>query len=136
MHSRMQQLNDSSQTVLRGARSGGWLHYRPDESGDLQPVTAQPWANDFPEANSKMAANMLSGRADYVKSGKPVPFTEEEKSQQPQKVYEGSYLFSSQNGVAAGFFVDMPADFEMSQAEQLAVEELLQHPTVRQANIY
>ena len=134
MHQRMQQLNETSETVLRGARSGGWLHYRPDEAGDLQPVSAQPWAKDFPEGNSKMAPHMLSDRAKYVKSGKPVPFTGEEKGQQPQPEYEGSYLFSSQHGVQTGFFVDMPADFAMSQAEQLAVEELLQHPTVRQGD--
>ena len=134
VHQRMQQLNETSETVLRGARSGGWLHYRPDEAGDLQPVSAQPWAKDFPEGNSKMAPHMLSDRAKYVKSGKPVPFTEEEKGQQPQPEYEGSYLFSSQHGVQTGFFVDMPADFAMSQAEQLAVEELLQHPTVRQGD--
>lgn len=63
MHQRMQQLNETSETVLRGARSGGWLHYRPDEAGDLQPVSAQPWAKDFPEGNSKMAPHMLSDRA-------------------------------------------------------------------------
>ena len=71
-------------------------------------------------------AEMLGARSEWVQAGKPVAFTEEEQ-QGNQYKYEPTYLWPGE--VSTGFF---PVEFEMTESEQLAIEELLQHPTVRQ----
>ena len=130
MHDRMHQLNEQNKTVLRGARAGGWLHWRPDQSGRLIQASTQPWTADLPEGSSKLSSWHLAGRSSWVEDGQPVS-QPEENSEGSQLKYEASYLQNEQAGIPAGFFLDLQPDFEISEEERLLIEELLQHPTAR-----
>ena len=130
MQQHMVSLNEKRQTVVRGARSGGWLHYRPNEAGRLVPASLESWAADLPEGNAKLSQKMLAARGSWVQDGQPVPFAESDEADS-QLLREGSYFVNSQHGVPEGIFLDWQPDFEISEAERLQIEDLLQHPRDR-----
>ena len=106
MHSQMVSQNQEERTVLRAARQGGWLHYRPDETGKLQLVQEQAWAADLQEGNDKLGADYLQDRESWVQAGQVQAFTDEElKSTQKADALqlEASYLISQSTGDIAGF---------------------------------
>ncbi|CAE7374010.1 unnamed protein product, partial [Symbiodinium necroappetens] len=105
MHSQMVSQNLQERTVLRAARQGGWLHYRPDETGKLQLVQDQAWAADLQEGNDKLGADHLADRESWVQAGQVQPFTDEElKSSEKADAMqlEATYLISQSTGEIAG----------------------------------
>ena len=106
MHNQMVSQNQAERTVLRAARQGGWLHYRPDEAGMLQPVSDQPWAADLQESNAKLGSDHLQDRESWVQAGEVQPFTDAQKQDNDLAEalqLEASYLISQSTGEIAGF---------------------------------
>ena len=72
MHAAMSELNRTTEVVLQAARSGGWLAYRPDQTGRLQHADRELWAQCHPDCGGRVTKDQLSRRFDWLDStGKP-----------------------------------------------------------------
>merc|ERR1712079_783737 len=65
-------------TVLAEARCGGWLHFRPDDQGLLQPADRESWAANLTEGSSRMGPEFRRNRDSWVEDGRVRPLSSQE----------------------------------------------------------
>ena len=140
MHRLMHRQNESRQTVLRTARQCGWLHFRPDADGKLQPVANQEWAKHFPEGHSKLKPEWLADRGRYVMNGEPEPLPVEGEAPEgvsPSQVgceqLVPRHLETGLVSPETGCHFEMPVHWEMSEEDVEKINYLLQHPRERES---
>ena len=140
MHRLMHRQNESRQTVLRTARQCGWLHFRPDADGKLQPVASQEWAKHFPEGHSKLKPEWLADRGRYVMNGEPEPLPVEGEAPEgvsPSQVgceqLVPRHLETGLVSPETGCHFEMPVHWEMSEEDVEKINYLLQHPRERES---